>query len=116
LANFHGLADRGEAANHGIYDAAAVVYQLVQWRNNDKTLQQAMQDYQTEVVNRTNEAVFLSRSSCLECHDIDTLSTSSAIFQVSGFNANVREDRPVLILDAVKETNSFVGHELGVKA
>ena len=82
--------DRGEAANHGIYDAAGLVYQLLQWRENGKPLEQAIQEHQAEVEARTHTAVLLSRYACLECHDLPNLTEKSKVFQVSGFNAGVK--------------------------
>lgn len=95
--NFECL-DRGEAANHGMYDAAALIHQLNQWRKGRKSREQALHDYQTEVVERTYEAVLLSRYACLECHDLENLKDDSKVFQVSGFNARVREERAVFDL------------------
>lgn len=89
------LPDRGEAANHGIYDAVTLVNELNLWRGGNKSLQQAVEDYQTEVTDRTHDAVLLSRLACLECHDLETLRPDSAVFQVSGFNAKVTEKRIV---------------------
>ncbi|KIW13929.1 hypothetical protein PV08_06710 [Exophiala spinifera] len=84
---------RGEAANHGMYDAAALVHQLNQWRRGVKSRLEALQDSQAEVVERTHEAVLLSRYACLECHDLENLRDDSQVFQVSGFNARVKEER-----------------------
>lgn len=90
-----GLADRGEAANHGIYDAVTLVHELNCWRDSTKTLKQAVEDYQTEVTSRTYDAILLSRSACLECHNLGTLGPNSSVFQVSGFNAKITEERRV---------------------
>lgn len=87
--------DRGEAANHGMYDAAALVHQLCQWRNGQQSRQQALENYQMEMIQRTYEAVILSRVACLEVHRLDKLQEDSAVFRVSGFNARVREERAV---------------------
>ncbi|KAJ9647708.1 hypothetical protein H2204_000338 [Knufia peltigerae] len=89
---------RGEAANHGMYDAAALVHQLNQWRRGVKSREEALRDFQAEVVERTHEAVLLSRFACLECHDLDNLRDDSQVFQVSGFNARVKEERAVFDL------------------
>lgn len=93
-----GYTDRGEAANHGMYDAAALVHQLNQWRRGVKSREEALRDFQAEVVERTHEAVLLSRFACLECHDLDNLRDDSQVFQVSGFNARVKEERAVFDL------------------
>jgi hypothetical protein len=63
-----------------------------------KTRQEAFRDFQSEVVERTHEAVLLSRFACLECHDLDNLRDDSKVFQVSGFNARVKEEREVFDL------------------
>jgi hypothetical protein len=76
-----------------MYDAAAFVHQLNQWRRGTKSREDALNDYQAEVVERTHEAVLLSRFACLECHDLDNLRDDSKVFQVSGFNARVKEER-----------------------
>ncbi|KAH8893044.1 FAD binding domain-containing protein [Thozetella sp. PMI_491] len=99
---------RGEAANHGIYDASRLVHELVLWRKKVKSLDQALKDYQTEVIARTHDAVLKSRIACLECHDLDTLRQDSAVFQVSGFNAAVTEIRPVF--DIPSQVYSLPGY------
>jgi 2-polyprenyl-6-methoxyphenol hydroxylase-like FAD-dependent oxidoreductase len=93
--------DRGEAANHGMYDAAAFVHQLNLWRKGAKSREEAFRDFQTEVLERTHEAVLLSRWACLECHDLDNLRDDSKVFTVSGFNARVTEERAVFDLSPV---------------
>lgn len=81
-----------------MYDAAALVHQLNQWRRGLKSREEALNDYRSEVVERTYEAVLLSRFACLECHDLDNLRDDSKVFQVSGFNARVKEERAVFDL------------------
>ena len=63
-----------------------------------KTRQEAFRDFQSEVVERTHEAVLLSRFACLECHYLDNLRDDSKVFQVSGFSARVKEEREVFDL------------------
>ncbi|KAF9895170.1 hypothetical protein FE257_000072 [Aspergillus nanangensis] len=87
---------RGEAANHGIYDAARLRDELVFWRDGKQSLEQAFERYQVEVKDRTYDAVLLSRTACMECHDLDTLRKDSDIFQVSGFNARAAKPRSYL--------------------
>lgn len=94
-------SDRGEAANHGIYDAAALVYQLLSWKRTAKSREEALEDYQTEVQERTYEAVLLSRYACLECHDLPNLNEDSKVFQVSGFNARIQESRATFDLASI---------------
>lgn len=79
--------DRGEAANHGIFDAARIRDELVRWRAGDQTLEAALSNYQVEVKARTHDAVIMSRHACLDCHDLNTLAVDSPVFQVTGFNA-----------------------------
>lgn len=81
-----------------MYDAAALVHQLNKWRRGQKSREEALNDYRTEVVERTYEAVLLSRFACLECHDLENLRDDSKVFQVSGFNARVKEERAVFDL------------------
>lgn len=81
-----------------MYDAAAFVHQLNMWRKGSKSREEAFRDFQAEVVERTHEAVLLSRFACLECHDLDSLRDDSKVFQVSGFNARVKEERAVFDL------------------
>jgi hypothetical protein len=81
-----------------MYDAAAFVHQLNLWRKGLKSRQDAFKDFQAEVVERTHEAVLLSRFACLECHDLENLGDDSKVFQVSGFNARVKEEREVFDL------------------
>lgn len=74
------------------------MHQLNQWRRGLKSREEALNDYRSEVVERTYEAVLLSRFACLECHDLDNLRDDSKVFQVSGFNARVKEERAVFDL------------------
>ncbi|KAJ5682702.1 para-nitrobenzyl esterase [Penicillium macrosclerotiorum] len=78
---------RGEAANHGICDAARLRDELVLWRDGKQSLDMAFIKYQKEVKNRTHDAVIMSRHACLDCHDLETLEVDSPVFQVTGFNA-----------------------------
>ena len=80
-------SDRGEAANHGIFDAARLRDELVRWRAGGQTLETALVSYQAEVKARTHDAVIMSRHACLDCHDLNTLAVDSPVFQVTGFNA-----------------------------
>lgn len=78
-----------------------LVYQLLQWKKGTKTREKALEDYQTEVQDRTYEAVLLSRYACLECHDLPNLTDQSKVFQVSGFNARVKENRAPYDLSSI---------------
>ena len=78
--------DRGEAANHGMYDAALLLRELVLWREGKKDLQQALEDYQVQVVERAHGAVLQSREACIDCHDFNTLGPSNPILSVSRYD------------------------------
>lgn len=70
---------RGEAFNHGVTDAANLAKLLVRVRNGEMRLKEAVEDYETEVVKRTHEAVLLSRQACLDAHDWENLSPESPL-------------------------------------
>lgn len=63
--------DRGDAANHGLMDAAKLVVALDSVNKGTVTLQEAINTYETEVRKRTAPAVLLSRQACLDAHDWD---------------------------------------------
>jgi 2-polyprenyl-6-methoxyphenol hydroxylase-like FAD-dependent oxidoreductase len=85
--------DRGEAANHGICDAARLRDELVLWRDGKQSLEQAFDKYQMEVKSRTHDAVIMSRHACFDCHDLNSLRVDSPVFQVVGFNALAKQAR-----------------------
>jgi 2-polyprenyl-6-methoxyphenol hydroxylase-like FAD-dependent oxidoreductase len=87
------VLDRGEAANHGICDAARLRDELVLWRDGKQSITQALDRYQAEVKSRTHDAVILSRHACLDCHDLSSLRVDSPVFQVVGFNALAKQAR-----------------------
>ncbi|KAJ8131505.1 hypothetical protein O1611_g2117 [Lasiodiplodia mahajangana] len=70
---------RGEAANHGILDASKLKEQLNLWYSGSKTKRQALGDFETEMHQRTHEAVLLSRQACLDAHDIANLGPDSPL-------------------------------------
>ncbi|KAI1175757.1 FAD/NAD(P)-binding domain-containing protein [Nemania sp. FL0916] len=70
---------RGEAANHGITDAARLTDQLKLWHGGGKTLELALADYEREMRQRTREAVLLGRQACLDAHDITNLRPGSPL-------------------------------------
>ncbi|OOQ87682.1 FAD binding domain containing protein [Penicillium brasilianum] len=84
---------RGEAANHGICDAARLRDELVLWRDGKQSITQALDRYQVEVKSRTHDAVIMSRHACLDCHDLNSLRVDSPVFQVVGFNALAKQAR-----------------------
>lgn len=63
---------RGEAANHGIMDAAKLVDKLVEVHEGKVGLREAVDDYEEEVRARTRPAVLLSRKACIDAHDWKT--------------------------------------------
>ncbi|KAI1153185.1 hypothetical protein F4825DRAFT_416254 [Nemania diffusa] len=70
---------RGEAANHGLLDASKLKEQLKLWHSGSKTKRQALEDFETEMRQRTHEAVLLSRQACLDAHDIANLGPDSPL-------------------------------------
>ncbi|EAS31587.3 uncharacterized protein CIMG_07066 [Coccidioides immitis RS] len=73
---------RGEAANHGMYDAVLLKNQIQLWRNGKKSLEQAIRDFQTEMRIRANEAVLLSRQACFDSHFLDSLTLASPLLSI----------------------------------
>jgi 2-polyprenyl-6-methoxyphenol hydroxylase-like FAD-dependent oxidoreductase len=72
---------RGEAANHGILDAYRLSKALDQVYNEGKDLKKAIDDYETELRERTSVAVLLSRQACLDAHDWEGLNENSAVLK-----------------------------------
>ncbi|CAJ2507870.1 Uu.00g090560.m01.CDS01 [Anthostomella pinea] len=70
---------RGEAANHGLTDAAKLKEQLKLWHSGSKTQEEAIGGYETEMRTRTHTAVLLSRQACLDAHDIKNLTPDSPL-------------------------------------
>ncbi|KAJ9656821.1 hypothetical protein H2198_004709 [Neophaeococcomyces mojaviensis] len=72
---------RGEAFNHGITDAANLAKQLISgWsQSGNGTLQKAVETYEKEVLERTHDAVLLSRQACLDAHDYHNLHADSPL-------------------------------------
>ncbi|KAI0099250.1 FAD/NAD(P)-binding domain-containing protein [Nemania sp. FL0031] len=70
---------RGEAANHGLLDASKLKEQLKLWYGGSKTKRQALEDFETEMRERTHEAVLLSRQACLDAHGIENLGPDSPL-------------------------------------
>ncbi|KAI1129208.1 hypothetical protein F5Y10DRAFT_158928 [Nemania abortiva] len=70
---------RGEAANHGLLDASNLKEQLKLWYSGLKTKRQAIEDFETEMRQRTHEAVLLSRQASLDAHDIVNLGADSPL-------------------------------------
>jgi 2-polyprenyl-6-methoxyphenol hydroxylase-like FAD-dependent oxidoreductase len=72
---------RGEAANHGILDAYHLVQSLEMVHDGRKPQKQALEEYESELRQRTNPAVLLSRQACLDAHDFNGLNQDSAVLQ-----------------------------------
>ncbi|KAH8685009.1 FAD binding domain-containing protein [Ilyonectria robusta] len=70
---------RGQAANHGITDAANLTQQVKLWHQGKKTRLEALADYETEMIKRGYEAVILSRQACLDSYNIQNLRPDSPL-------------------------------------
>ncbi|KAI0856999.1 FAD/NAD(P)-binding domain-containing protein [Xylaria cubensis] len=70
---------RGEAANHGFFDACKLKEQLAMCYDGLKTQGQALEDFETEMRERAHQAVLLSRQACLDAHDITNLGPESPL-------------------------------------
>lgn len=73
---------RGEAFNHGIADAARLsegIVEAYQGGYDADRLHDAVNIYETEMRERTYEAVLLSRKACLDAHDINNLAPDSPL-------------------------------------
>ena len=53
--------------------------QLKLWHQGKKTRQEALADYEAEMIKRGREAVLLSRQACLDAHDIRNLRPDSPL-------------------------------------
>ena len=84
------LQDRGEGANHGITDIATLLEKmlpLLQSRSvptffdvsSPQTLQDAIDAYEKEMIQRTGPAVLLSRQACLDAHDYEKITDQSPL-------------------------------------
>ncbi|KAF2007434.1 FAD binding domain-containing protein [Amniculicola lignicola CBS 123094] len=70
---------RGEAANHGMMDAAKLKDQLKLWHEGKLDQQEAIEAYEKELIKRGHDAVLLSRQACLDAHDIRNLHADSPL-------------------------------------
>lgn len=70
---------RGEAYNHGVTDASLLAAQIWFFGVGQKTQQDAVDQYDEEVVSRTHDAVLLSRQACLDAHDLNALKSDSPL-------------------------------------
>ncbi|KND92092.1 Tetracycline resistance protein from transposon [Tolypocladium ophioglossoides CBS 100239] len=72
---------RGEAANHGILDAYRLNAAIQEMYAGEKTRQQAVDEYEAEMRERSAGAVLLSRQACLDAHDFHGLNENSAVLK-----------------------------------
>ncbi|PNP82903.1 hypothetical protein FNYG_03781 [Fusarium nygamai] len=72
---------RGEAANHGILDAYRLTKALEGAYHKGKGLNEAIDEYEAELRERTEVAVLLSRQACLDAHDWAGLNENSAVLK-----------------------------------
>jgi 2-polyprenyl-6-methoxyphenol hydroxylase-like FAD-dependent oxidoreductase len=77
---------RGEAANHGILDVYHLVQSLQTFHDGKKPQKQALEEYESELRQRTNPAVLLSRQACLDAHDFNGLDRHSAVLKQRAIN------------------------------
>jgi len=70
---------RGEAFNHGVTDAAKLAELLVKVRDGEFSLKKAVEEYEAETVERTHDAVLLSRQACIDAHDLHKLGPDSPL-------------------------------------
>ncbi|PGH27140.1 hypothetical protein AJ80_01096 [Polytolypa hystricis UAMH7299] len=82
----HGMTMfRGEGGNHGLYDVGSFMQSFipalkpVQNGGAVKTLQEACDEYEQEMITRTRPAVIRSRQASLDAHDYASLSEESPL-------------------------------------
>lgn len=71
--------DRGEAANHGILDAANLCKVLKSVYAGEKSLDKAIDEYENEMRARTQTAVVLSRDACIGVHGWENSREKNAV-------------------------------------
>lgn len=72
---------RGEAANHGMLDALKLRQGLLEVHQGNKSMEDAVRDYEIELRERAVPAVLLSRQACLDAHTWDSLTANSAVLR-----------------------------------
>ena len=73
---------RGEGANHSIADVANLMQQLLPVFQNPQgpgSLQNAINEYEEEMIRRTAPAVLTSRRACLDAHDYKCINDQSPL-------------------------------------
>lgn len=72
---------RGEAANHGILDAQYLTKAITDAFSGKMSLKAAIDNYETEMRERTSVAVQLSRQAAIDAHDYNGLNENSAVLK-----------------------------------
>lgn len=72
---------RGQAANHGIFDAHILLDKLKNAYPDRDQLAQALFEYQEAMRERTAPEVLLSREACVQAHDFNLLNKDSAVLR-----------------------------------
>ncbi|KAI9746357.1 MAG: hypothetical protein M1818_000069 [Claussenomyces sp. TS43310] len=70
---------RGEAANHGMTDAARLASQLVAIYEGKISPKEGIEQYEQEMRPRCHDAVLLSRRACLDAHNLNELKPDSPV-------------------------------------
>ena len=84
------LQDRGEGANHGIADIALLLEKILPPLQNSsgptflngsgpRSLQDAIDAYEKEMIQRAGPAVLTSRRACLDAHDYENITERSPL-------------------------------------
>ena len=73
---------RGEGANHGITDIAVLMQHLlpaIQEGSSPASMQEAINSYEKEMIERTAPAVLTSRRACMDAHDYKCINDQSPL-------------------------------------
>lgn len=73
------MTDRGEAANHGITDAARLLEQLIAINEGRISQEEGLRNFEAEMRPRAHDAVLLSRQACLDAHNLHGLKPDSPL-------------------------------------
>ena len=71
--------DRGEAANYAITDAARLAEKILAVKNGLRSQAQAISEYETDLRERSQLGVLLSRQACVDAHDFNALRNESPL-------------------------------------
>jgi 2-polyprenyl-6-methoxyphenol hydroxylase-like FAD-dependent oxidoreductase len=74
---------RGEAANHGIADAALLFPKLVAAKEGGVGRREAVEEYETELRLRAHNAVLMSRQACMDAHNLAELKDDSPVLSLN---------------------------------